>query len=548
MALQDLILQFIAFSRLIKSRKLRIISLVMILIGILIFILLAIIMFLPQSTPTSSIFPFHVDGGTLLEFDSELHTGTIWGQGFTITLNQKSITPTPLFTITLFNFPTVNIVISGLLSTESYIILSETSCILKVMSSSENRSVIISAPNTDETSFKFLTIGDTQGFTPLFTDMLDHPLTSQSKFILHAGDITPSGSRTSLEIFNNISKESSIPIYTTVGNHDIKENNNTSNYEQYFGNSEYFFNFSNVLFISLNSSTGIFSESSIQFLIHILDTFPTNPKILFTHIPSFDPRPGENHSLLNSSQAAQVLSLISDKNVKAVISGHIHLFNHTIVNDTHFITTGGGGARLYADPQEGGYHHFTEITFNLLTNDITVNPVPLTKEPTSTDIVIIKGALNQSISLFDLQSEFPIYQGFSSFQNQYDNWRAYGYYEGIKISTLIQIVGGLKVGEILQIESWDGLAVNYSYPVIYSNSSWLNIQGEMILAYSFNGSAVPDYSDGYRIVFIPPDGGYSNEDCRNTSPPGEGWNIWPSAGYRWLKYIKSLTILETVNT
>jgi hypothetical protein len=69
----------------------------------------------------------------------------------------------------------------------------------------------------------------------------------------------------------------------------------------------------------------------------------------------------------------------------------------------------------------------------------------------------------------------------------------------------------------------------------------------MILAFSFNGSNVPDFSDGYRIVFVPPDGGYSNEDCRITSPNGEGWYIWPSAGYRWLKYIKSLTILEMVN-
>jgi 3',5'-cyclic AMP phosphodiesterase CpdA len=520
----------------------------MLLAGILILGILAIIVFIPHSIPSSSVFPFQIDGGTLLDIDSELHTGTIWGQGFTITLQQKSITPTHLFTITLFNFPTIFISISGLLSAESYIVLSETSCILKVMSSSENRSVIISAPNTDESSFKFLTIGDTQGFTPLFTDMLDHPLTSQSKFILHTGDITPSGSRVSLEIFNNLSKESSIPVYATVGNHDIKENNNNSNYEQYFGKSEYFFNYSNVLFISLNSSTGIFSESSIQFLIHILDTFPTNPKMLFTHIPLFDPRPDENHSLLSSSQAEQVLSLISDKNVKAVISGHIHLFNHTIVNDTHFITSGGGGARLYADPEEGGYHHFTEITFNLLTNDLTVNSVPLTKEPTPTDITIIKGALNQSISLFDLQSEFPIYQGFSSFQNQYDNWQSYGYYQGIKISSLLQIVGGLETDEFLQIEAWDTYKVNYSYSVIYPNSSWLNIQGEMILAYSFNGSVVPSYSDGYRVCFIPPDGGYSNEDCRNTSPPGEGWNIRPSAGYRWLKYIKSLTILETVNT
>jgi len=434
MASQNLFLLLTNLSSLTKSKKLRIISLVIIIIGILIFCLLAIIMFLPQSTPTSSVFPFHVDGGTLLNIDSELYTGTIWGQGFTITLTQYSIKSTPLFSITLFNFPTSDILISGLLSTESYIVLSDTSCILKVMSSSENRSVIISASKTDETSFKFLTIGDTQGFTPIFTDMLDHPLTTQSEFILHVGDITPSGSKISLETFNNLSKVSLIPIYTTPGNHDIKEVNDTSNYEQYFGNSEYFFNFSNILFISLNSSTGIFSESSIQFLINILDTYPTNPKIIFTHIPLFDPRPDENHSLLSSTQATQILSLISDKNVKAVISGHIHLFNHTIVDGTHFITSGGGGARLYAETEEGGYHHFTEITYNLLTSEVTVEPVPMTKEPTPADISIIKGTLNKSISLFDLQSEFPIYQGFSSFQNQYDNWRAYGYYQGIKIN------------------------------------------------------------------------------------------------------------------
>ena len=545
MALQNLKLLLTNLSSLTKSMKFRIISLVMIIIGILFFCLLAITMFLPQLTPTSSIFPFQVEGGRLSEIDSELHTGTIWGQGFTITLNQKSITPTHLFSITVFNFPTSDILISGLLSTESYIVLSDTSCILKVMSSSENRSVIISAPNTDESSVKFLTIGDTQGFTPLFTDMLDHPLTSQSEFILHVGDITPSGSKYSLETFNNLSKESSIPIFSTPGNHDIKEDNDTSNYEQYFGNSEYFFNFSNILFISLNSSTGIFSESSIQFLIQVLDNYPTNPKILFTHMPLFDPRPNENHSLLSITQSAQVLSLISEKNVKAVISGHIHLFNHTIVNDTHFITTGGGGARLYAEPEEGGYYHFTEITYNLLTSEVTVEPVPMTKEPTPTDISIVKGTQNKSISLFDLQSEeFPIYQGFSSFQNQYDNWHAYGYYQGIKISSLIQDVGGLENGEILQIESWDGLTVNYSYPVIYPNSSWLEIQGEMILAYSFNGSDVPDYSDGYRIVFVPPDGGYSNEDCWNTFPTGEGGQ---SAGSKWLKYVKSLTIFEMVN-
>ena len=282
----------------------------------------------------------------------------------------------------------------------------------------------------------------------------------------------------------------------------------------------------------------------LLYLTQILDDYPLNPKILFTHVPLFDPRPGENHSLLDESQANEIISIISGKNVKAIISGHIHLFNHTIINGTHFITSGGGGARLYADPEEGGYHHFTEITFNLLTNDLSVNPVHMSKKTTTTDIIIRKNTLDHNITLFDMQSEFPIYQGFSSFQNQYDNWRDYGYYEGVRVSSLLDLVGGLDTSEILQIRAKDGFTVNYSYSVIYPNTTWLEIQGEMILAFSLNKTVVPEYTDGYRIVFIPPDSGYSNEDCQNTSPAGEGWHIWPSAGYRWLKYVESLTIID----
>ncbi len=519
----------------------------MIVTGIFIFSLFAIISFIPRSSPTSFIFPFHVDGGTLLKSDPELLTATIWGQGQTITLIQMLNKPSKLFNITLLNFRTKNLVVSGLLFEESYNILSETSCSLKLMSTTSNHSIVISAIDSNEGSIKFLTIGDTQGFTQLFTDMLKHPLISESDFVLHVGDISPTGSRSTLEVFSNLSKKSSIPVYSTPGNHDIKESNNTDNYEQYFGKAEYFFNYSNVLFISLNSSSGIFSESSIVFLTQILNNFPTSPKILFTHMPLFDPRFGENHSLLDETQANEIISKISGKNVKAIISGHIHLFNHTIINGTHFITSGGGGARLYADPDEGGYHHFTEITFDLLTNNLSVDPVHLNKQTTPTDISIRKDTFYQNITLFDLQSEFPIIQRFSSFQNQYDNWRDYGYYEGVKVSSLLHLVGGLDTNEILQIESWDGLTANYSHSVIYPNSSWLEIQGEMILAFSYNNTVVPEYTDGYRIVFTPSDSGYSNEDCQNTSPIGEGWHIWPSAGYRWLKYIKSLTIIDMVN-
>ena len=111
-----------------------------------------------------------------------------------------------------------------------------------------------------------------------------------------------------------------------------------------------------------------------------------------------------------------------------------------------------------------------------------------------------------------------------------------------QISELLETVGGISSNQWLTINSWDGFTSNFSYSVIYPNSTWYEIQGEMILAFSFNSVMVPEYEDGYRIVFLPPDGSYSNEDCKNTSPPNEGWHIYPSAGFRWVKYVHSLSI------
>ena len=242
-----------------------------------------------------------------------------------------------------------------------------------------------------------------------------------------------------------------------------------------------------------------------------------------------------------------MLSLLESMNVKAVISGHIHYFNHTIINGIHFIVSGGGGAYLYEEPEAGGFHHFTEITIDTLSNNILITPIPLTKDIGSLDIQISKDNSKRIISNHDLLSEFSLIQGYSSFQNQYNNWRANGTYIGVKITSLLETVGGMGPMDVLIIESWDGMKSNFSYPVIYPNSTWKEIQGEIILAYYFANQTVPEYSDGYRIVFLPPDGSYSNEDCKNTSPPEEGWHIWPSAGYRWIKYVRSLTIITNGN-
>jgi hypothetical protein len=217
-----------------------------------------------------------------------------------------------------------------------------------------------------------------------------------------------------------------------------------------------------------------------------------------------------------------------------------------LINGIHFITTGGGGAYLYEAPLDGGFHHYTEITIDLNEDTFTINPIPVMRKTQSTDITLINENTTRLISIEDILSEFTFTYGNSSFQNQYYNWRANGSYVGIKMSELLEPIGCMNESQWLSIKSWDGMISNYSYAVVYPNSSWYQIQGDMILAFSFNGEIVPEYEDGYRIVFLPPDGSYSNEDCQNTSLPNEGWYVYPSAGYRWIKYIQSISIIEGI--
>ncbi len=501
--------------------------------------------FLILSPPQfDSSFTFQVIGGTVIDFTPESHMAEIWNQGYNLTFVNipVDVNRSTQYSIFVVNINNRNLTILGLESTESYQILNKTCLFLSLTSNPSSFRIVevISGPiNQISDGFTFAVIGDTQGFSIFYENLVKE---TSVDFILHLGDITADGSEERLGDFQKITKNSNVPVFSTPGNHDIKQSNSTDLYENFFGNSEYYFNYEGYLFISLDSTKASFSDEGLKFLELILGKFPNIPKVIFTHMPLFDPRGSDNdHALLNKTQSTQILSMITNQNVKLVLSGHIHYFNHTVKNGINFVTSGGGGAILYEPPERGGFYHYTKVKFN--TNNINITPIVLTRPVQSTDIHLIKGGNDTIISLHDLRSEFPILQGNSSFQNQYGNWREYGTYIGVSVAILANKVGGMLPSQILEVESWDGLKENYSFPVIYPNDTFKTIQGELVLAFSYNNTLVPNWSDGYRIIFLPSDGKYSNTDCLTTSPPGEGCRIsGRSAGSRWVKYVKYLRI------
>ncbi|MCG3219359.1 MAG: molybdopterin-dependent oxidoreductase [Candidatus Heimdallarchaeota archaeon] len=150
--------------------------------------------------------------------------------------------------------------------------------------------------------------------------------------------------------------------------------------------------------------------------------------------------------------------------------------------------------------------------------------------------VIDREKNEHTFSLNDLV-HFPKAEGFSSYENQFNNWRGYGYYRGFNLIDLINEVGGMSEHGYLTFEASDDYSINISYANIFPNETTYTFQGSCVLAYSFNSSYPPDWDEGYRLVFLPEDEGFSNDDLINSTNL-----IDYSAGSLWIQKVVKIFI------
>ena len=153
------------------------------------------------------------------------------------------------------------------------------------------------------------------------------------------------------------------------------------------------------------------------------------------------------------------------------------------------------------------------------------------------DLFVIDRYDNEHIfSLNDL-AQFPKIEGYSSYENRDGIWKGYGYYIGVNLITLINEVGGMNEQGYLTFEAEDGYSINISYANIYPNETIYSYQGSCVLAYSYNSTYPLDWDEGYRLIFLPEDEGFSNEDLVNsTNLQGE------SAGSLWVQNVIKIIV------
>ena len=123
-----------------------------------------------------------------------------------------------------------------------------------------------------------------------------------------------------------------------------------------------------------------------------------------------------------------------------------------------------------------------------------------------------------NISLSEMQ-DLPAITRQGSFQNSYGNIGGNGEYTGVNISALLAFVGGMTEADILVAKAADGYSQTFTYSNVYPSESNYVYQGDMVLAYGYNDTLIPDYEDGPRLMFLPEDGLFSNDDANKTIDP-----------------------------
>jgi DMSO/TMAO reductase YedYZ molybdopterin-dependent catalytic subunit len=145
-----------------------------------------------------------------------------------------------------------------------------------------------------------------------------------------------------------------------------------------------------------------------------------------------------------------------------------------------------------------------------------------------------------TLTMTDLLSFTPV-EVEGSYQNSYNNTKGSGTYIGAKISDILSLVGGMDTNEIIVVNASDGYAQTFTYANVNPSASEYAIQGDMVLAYSFNGTQIPEFEDGPRIMFLPEDGYFSNADATEVIDP-EFFS--GAAGPKLVSNVAEITIME----
>jgi 3',5'-cyclic AMP phosphodiesterase CpdA len=228
----------------------------------------------------------------------------------------------------------------------------------------------------------FYVVSDTHSGYNIFMPILQEIVSKEPDFIILNGDIVNNGYSLEYVVASSIIESLPIPVFTTIGNHDIW-NNGGKYYNSYFGQSYYYFDHKETRFIFLDSSTAIIGNTQFEWLKSVLENSEGKRIIVFSHISPIDTVTGDfddglrankqmSHTIALKSESDYILGLMEKYNVTAFIAGHSHVKGRVKVGNTEYITTGVLGGSILPG-EDVSYLKVSESNGEIIFEQIDIN-------------------------------------------------------------------------------------------------------------------------------------------------------------------------------
>lgn len=271
----------------------------------------------------------------------------------------------------------------------------------------ENEEKTIKAIPKDSTEgFEFVMLGDNRDGYSTFSQILDQINAINPVFTVDDGDLVFGGEPHKYRLFYESIAKLKVPIYATLGNHDIRENG-WPTYTKLFGPPYYSFDYKNAHLVFLDSSRGFAEKTAIpeeqyKWLEKDLSSTKGKTIFVFSHIPPTDPRkyvdpntlpeiPGEekpglierimnnysqykslNHGFPDQAEAKRFESIMTKYHVNTVFLSHIHSYFSYVRDNVRYVISGGAGAELLTT---NSYYHYLRV--KVTSNDTYLEAVEL---------------------------------------------------------------------------------------------------------------------------------------------------------------------------
>lgn len=225
--------------------------------------------------PTDSVSSYNWNGTNVI-----IKGGFVKGkitQNKTEALILRSLSPTPQITIHgstkasgsyLIRLENINPNDTNLsnIDTKSLEIVEPHTLQMKInLNSNEEKVIQVSTKETRNISqegFEFVMMGDNRDGYQTFSNIIDQVNAVNPVFTVDDGDLVYGGEPNKYRLFYETVSKFKVPLYTTLGNHDIRENGRPT-YTMLFGPPYYSFNYKNAHFVFTDSSRGRAEKTAI---------------------------------------------------------------------------------------------------------------------------------------------------------------------------------------------------------------------------------------------------------------------------------------------